>query len=218
MLKISPSMTTADFAALGAAVQAVDAAGADWIHLDVMDGVFVPNLTFGPKMVADIKTYTNLPLDVHLMVQDPAPYVETYVRAGASVLTVHVESPGCTHLNRVLRSIRDAGCMAGVSINPATSPEVLEYAYEEADLLLVMSVNPGFGGQKFIPSALRKVEHIANRLQCLGLKSEIQVDGGVNLNNCRSLESAGATVLVAGSAVLNSPDPAAAIRGLKGIL
>jgi len=217
MLKISPSMTTADFAALGAAVQMVEKAGADWIHLDVMDGVFVPNLTFGPKMVKDIGGYTSLPLDVHLMVQDPRDYLAAYKEAGASVITIHAESPGCTHLHRVLRSIRDLGCKAGLSLNPATSPEVLEYAYEEADLILVMSVNPGFGGQKFIPSALRKVEHIANRLSKLGLSAEIEVDGGVNLNNCRSLEAAGATVLVAGSAVLNSPDPAAAIRGLKGI-
>lgn len=216
MLKISPSMTTADFAALGDAVRLVEEAGADWVHLDVMDGVFVPNLTFGVKMVADIGKITRLPLDVHLMVQDPRGYLADYAEAGASVITVHVESPGCTHLKRVLRQIRDLGCKAGVSLNPGSSPMLIDYAYEEADLVLVMSVNPGFGGQKFIPSALRKVEEIAARTKALGLAPEIEVDGGVNLGNCRSLEAAGATVLVAGSAVLNAADPAVAIRGLRG--
>ncbi len=216
MVKISPSILTADFCEIGNTIRMLNHSGADWIHLDIMDNVFVPNMSFGQSTVRDIRKITKLPLDVHLMVYDPTPYVTRFAEAGADYLTVHVESPGCTHLQRVLRSIRDAGMKAGVSLNPATPHQALEYIYEDADLILIMSVNPGFGGQKFLPQSLRKIEVIANRAVQLGVAPEIQVDGGVNLENFRSIVAAGATVLVAGHAVVDATDPAGVIRMMRG--
>ena len=216
MIKISPSILTADFCEIGNTIRMLDGSGADWIHLDVMDNVFVPNMSFGQSTVRDVRKITKLPLDVHLMVCDPAPYVAQFAQAGADYLTVHVESPGCTHLQRVLRSIRDAGMKAGVSLNPATPHQALEYIYEDADLILVMSVNPGYGGQKFLPQSLRKIEAIASRVAQLGVAPEIEVDGGVNLENFRSIVAAGATVLVAGHAVVDAEDPEGVMCTMRG--
>ena len=216
MIKISPSILTADFCEIGNTVRMLDRSGADWIHLDVMDNVFVPNMSFGQPTVRDVRKITKLPLDVHLMVYDPTPYVAQFAEAGADYLTVHVESPGCTHLQRVLRSIRDAGMKAGVSLNPATPHQTLEYIYEDVDLILVMSVNPGYGGQKFLPQSLRKIEAITNRAAQLGVAPEIEVDGGINLANFRSIVAAGATVLVAGHAVVDAQDPTGVMRTMRG--
>lgn len=216
MIKVSPSILTANFCELGGVVRMLEKAGADWIHLDVMDGIFVPNLTFGQKVVKDMRPITTLPLDAHLMVADPRPLIPEFAAAGADIITVHAESAGCTHLHRVLHSIRELGKKAGVSLNPATPIEALEYVYDEADLILIMSVNPGFGGQKFIPQTLRKIEAVANRARQLGVCPEIEVDGGVNEANCRSIADAGATVLVAGHAVVDAADPAKAIKTIRG--
>lgn len=215
-MKIAPSILTANFCEMGKTIKMLEESGADWIHLDIMDNAFVPNLSFGQSAVRDINAATALPLDVHLMVNDPNPYIEEFIKAGADILTVHAESPGCVHLARTLSRIRDAGAKAGVCLNPATSHEALEYIYENVDLILLMSVNPGFGGQKFIPQTLRKIECVAKRVAELGLDIEIEVDGGINPQNARDIVSAGATVLVAGSAVINSPDPCMAIREMRG--
>lgn len=216
-IKISPSVMTADFCFIGDTVKMLDTAGADWIHCDIMDGVFVPNISFGMPMVKGMNAVTEKTIDVHLMVNDPVPYIDEFVAAGADIITVHVESPGCVHLQRVLQMIKSKGVKAGVAINPATSPEVLEYVYEDIDLVLVMSVNPGFGGQSFIQQTLKKVEYIANRIKTLGLSIEIQVDGGVKTSNCQALIDSGATVLVAGSAVVDAENPKEAIRLLRGV-
>lgn len=217
MITISPSVMTADFCHIGDTLRMLEKAGADWIHCDVMDGVFVPNISFGMPMIKAMNKVTDLPLDVHLMVQDPAPYIDEFIDCGADILTLQIESPGCVHMQRLLRRIKDRGAKAGIALNPATNPQMLEYIYEDLDLILVMSVNPGFGGQKFIAQSLRKIEYIANRLQALGLSTILEVDGGVKVDNCAAIISAGATALVAGSAVVDSADPALAIRQLKGM-
>lgn len=217
MIKISPSVMTADFCHMGDTLKMLEKAGADWIHCDVMDGVFVPNISFGMPMVKAMNKVTDLPLDVHLMIQDPAPYIDEFIECGADFLTIHAESPGCVHLQRLLRRIKDKGAKAGVAVNPSTDPRVLEYIYEDIDLILVMSVNPGFGGQKFIPQSLRKIEFIANRLQTLGINPILEVDGGVKVDNCSAIVNAGATALVAGSAVVDSENPALAIQQLKSM-
>ena len=216
MAKVSPSILNADFGYIADTVKMLDAAEADWIHCDVMDGVFVPNITFGQPMVAAIKKLTGKPLDVHLMVHDPASCIGGFAEAGADIITIHPESPGNAHLHRAVASIRSLGKKAGVALNPSTHPDALEYIYEDIDLVLVMSVNPGFGGQAFIPGMLRKIEAIANRISALKLSIELEVDGGVNPGNAKSIRDAGATVLIAGSAVMSAPDPAKAIALLKG--
>ena len=218
MVKISPSVMTADFCYLGDTVKELKECGADYIHCDVMDGVFVPNISFGMPMVKAMNKAVDTPLDVHLMIEDPSLYVEEFAKAGADIISVHYESKGALHLQRLITQIKDLGVKAGVAINPGTNPDVLEYLYEYLDLVLVMSVNPGFGGQKFIPSTLKKIEHIANRLNTLGLKNvDIEVDGGVKPANSKSIISAGATILVAGSAVCDAPDKREAIKLLKEI-
>src|SRR5262245_27379442 len=210
-MKIAPSILSADFGALGEDIARVENAGADLLHVDVMDGRFVPNITIGPVVVAAIRKRTRLPLDVHLMIVEPDRYLAEFARAGADSLTVHAEA--CPHLARTLAQIRELGVRAGVALNPATPPEVLEYVLDDLDLVLVMSVNPGFGGQKFIPSAYRKIRRLRTML---GARSvDVSVDGGVKLEHARALAEHGASVLVAGSAIFEAPDPAEMVGRLR---
>jgi ribulose-phosphate 3-epimerase len=210
-MKIAPSILSADFAALGEAIARVEAAGADLLHVDVMDGHFVPNLTIGPPVIESIRKRTRLPLDVHLMIEEPERWVETYVKAGADYVTVHVEASA--HLERTLALIREAGARAGAALNPSTPPEVLQYVLDDLDLVLVMSVNPGFGGQSFIPSAYEKIRRL--RAMLAGRPGLVSVDGGVKADNAGALALAGAGVLVAGSAIFGAPDPGAALVALR---
>jgi len=210
-MRIAPSILSADFAALGEAIARVEAAGADQLHVDVMDGHFVPNLTLGPPVIESIRKRTRLPLDVHLMIEEPDRWVETYVKAGADYLTVHAEAS--PHLERILSQIREAGAKAGVALNPSTPPEVLEYVLADLDLVLVMSVNPGFGGQSFIPTAYEKIRRLRTLLG--GRDVLVSVDGGVKVDNAEPLARAGATVLVAGSSIFGAPDPGAAVAALR---
>jgi ribulose-phosphate 3-epimerase len=212
MVKVAPSILSADFGALGDAIAAVEPA-ADLLHLDVMDGHFVPNLTIGPAVVAAVRRRTRLPLDVHLMIQNPERFVTAFAEAGATSLTVHVEV--CPHLHRTIQQIREAGLKAGVALNPSTSLHTIEYMLDQVDLILVMSVSPGFGGQSFIPFVARKVEELARRLSQLRSRPELEVDGGIKADNCRAVARAGATILVAGSAIFGAPDPRQAIDDMR---
>jgi ribulose-phosphate 3-epimerase len=210
-MRIAPSILSADFAALGEAIARVEAAGADQLHIDVMDGHFVPNLTIGPPVIESIRKRTRLPLDVHLMIEEPERWVETYVKAGADYLTVHAEA--CPHLERALALIREAGARSGVALNPSTPPEVLQYVLDDLDLVLVMSVNPGFGGQAFIPTAYEKIRRLRALLGSRDIL--VSVDGGVKVENAGLLARAGATVLVAGSSIFGAADPGAALASLR---
>jgi ribulose-phosphate 3-epimerase len=201
LIKIAPSFLTADFSRLGEEVRAAEAAGADYLHLDVMDGHFVPPITFGSLVVAAFRRLTKLPLDVHLMVERPERQLEAFAEAGATILTIHVEV--CPHLHRVLQQIRDLGCRPGVCLNPATPLSAVEEVLGEVDQVMVMAVNPGWGGQKFIPSTLDKIRRLRAMLDERGLAVDIEVDGGVSVETAPRCVEAGARVLVAGSAIFN---------------
>lgn len=213
-LKIAPSILSADFARMGDAVARLAGYGADWVHFDVMDGHFVPNLTFGPMMCAAVRPLTHLPLDVHLMVERPGDYVEPFHAAGADCITFHVEADA--HVHRTLQSIRARGMRAGVVLNPATPVCMAEPVLPLCDLVLLMSVNPGFGGQAFIPEVLDKIRALRALIDARGLPTEIEVDGGINPDTARLCAAAGATVLVAGSSVFRADDPAVMIAALRG--
>ena len=213
MIKIAPSILAADFGGLGRDVASLSGWHADWLHFDVMDGHFVPNLSFGPPILSSIRPLTKLPIDAHLMVEEPARFIPWFIQAGADIITIHVEAE--KHLHRALQQIHEAGRKAGVVLNPGTpaiaAKEILPYC----DLVLVMSVNPGYGGQKFIPESLEKIAELRQMIDARGLTTEIEVDGGINPETAQLCIDAGATVLVAGSAVFQADDPAAMIHSLR---
>ena len=213
MVKIAPSILAADFARLGEEVARVEAGGADMLHVDVMDGHFVPNLTIGPPVIKALKSVTTLPLDVHLMVEQPDGLLPDFIDAGSDNLTVHVEA--CRHLHRTVQSIRDAGVRASVVLNPATSLHALDEILPDVHMVLLMSVNPGFGGQRFLPSTLEKIRALKAQITERGLPVAIEVDGGVKADNAAGICAAGADVLVAGTAIFGQPDYGAAIRSLR---
>jgi ribulose-phosphate 3-epimerase len=204
MKLIAPSLLSADFTRLKDEIQAVEAAGADWIHADIMDGHFVPNLTFGPLVVEAVRRATGLPIDVHLMISEPDRYISDFAKAGATLISVHAET--CVHLNRTVQLIRDSGARPGVVLNPATPVETLRWILEYLDFVLVMSVNPGFGGQRFIPNSIAKIALLRTMISERGLNTLIEVDGGVSPQTIADIAAAGADVFVAGSAIFQSPD------------
>lgn len=213
MVEIAPSILSADFARLGAEIEAVERGGASVLHVDVMDGHFVPNITIGLPVVRAVAKVTRLLIDTHLMITEPGRYAEQFVKAGAQMVSVHVETDA--HLHRTLMSIKDAGAQAGIAINPATPLAALDEALQFADYVLLMSVNPGFGGQKFIAPTLDKLRRLRRMIDERGLRARIEIDGGVDRDNIGEIASAGAEIIVAGSAVFGTPDPAQAVRELR---
>jgi ribulose-phosphate 3-epimerase len=216
MKYIAPSILSADFSRLGEEIKAVEAAGADWIHVDVMDGHFVPNITIGPMVVKAVRKVTSLPIDVHLMIENPDQFIQDFAKAGASLISVQVEI--CTHLHRTIHLIRECGCRPGAVLNPATPASALEWILEDLDFVLIMSVNPGFGGQKFIQSALQKTRDMRRWIQSKNLPTLIEIDGGVNETTILEISEAGADVFVAGSAIFGSHDYGKTISTLKQII
>ncbi len=213
MIKIAPSILSANFARLEEEIKDVEQGGADYIHIDVMDGHFVPNITIGPLIVEAVKPITNIPLDVHLMIENPDQYIETFAKAGADILSVHVEA--CTHLHRTVQQIKSEGMKAGVVLNPHTPISMIKHVIDDVDLVLLMTVNPGFGGQSFIHSVLPKIKEVADLVQERNLQVEIEVDGGVNPETAVLCVEAGANVLVAGSAIYNQEDRNKAIQDIR---
>lgn len=213
MIKIAPSILSADFSKLGEEIQDVERGGADWIHIDVMDGHFVPNITIGPLIVEAVRPVTKLPLDVHLMIEEPDQYIEQFAKAGADYITVHVEA--CRHLHRTIQLIRSHGVKPGVVLNPHTPIETIQHVLEDIDLVLFMTVNPGFGGQKFIPTVVPKVKQLSELIRERNLSIEIEIDGGITSETIGQCVEAGATVFVAGSAIYNQTDRPAAIQNIR---
>jgi len=213
MKKIAPSILSADFTKLGEEIEAVEAAGADYIHVDVMDGHFVPNITIGPMIVKAVRKITDLPLDVHLMIENPEHYIDDFVRAGSDIITVHVET--ATHLHRLLGVIRDAGIKAGAALNPATPLSSIQHVLKNMDVVVLMTVNPGFGGQSFIAEVVPKIEELKRIIDKKDLKIDIEVDGGINVDTIALVARAGATVFVAGNAVFSSSNYAETIALMR---
>jgi ribulose-phosphate 3-epimerase len=213
MVEIAPSILSADFTKLGQEIEAVERGGASLLHVDVMDGRFVPNITIGLPVVKAISRATRLPIDAHLMIVEPGRYAEQFVRAGAKMVSIHIEAD--PHLQRTIAAIKDAGAQAGVAINPATPLSALDEALNFADYILVMSVNPGFGGQEFIPTSVDKVRRLRRTISERGLKTRIEIDGGIDRNNIDDVAAAGADIIVSGTAVFGGGDPAAAVRELR---
>ena len=216
MKLIAPSILSADFTKLGDEIKAVEAAGADWIHIDVMDGHFVPNITIGPLVVKAARRVTDLPLDVHLMIEKPERYIQAFADAGSDLISVQVET--CLHLNRTIQMIKETGARAGVVLNPSTPLSTLDWELENVYHVMLMSVNPGFGGQKFIPSCLDKIKHLKKLIDKKKLETRIEIDGGVNENTIGDISAAGADIFVAGSAIFKKPDYTKAIATFKRIL
>ncbi|SKA92362.1 ribulose-phosphate 3-epimerase [Caloramator quimbayensis] len=213
MMKLAPSILSADFGKLYDDVKKVEEAGADFLHIDIMDGHFVPNISIGPLVVESLRNRCNLIFDVHLMIENPDNYIPQFVKAGADIISVHVEA--CRHLHRTIQNIKSLGVSPGVVLNPATPLETIEYIIEDVDLILLMSVNPGFGGQKFIENTLFKIEKLRKIIDNKNLKIDIEVDGGINLNNVKKVIDAGANVIVAGSAIFESDDVSKTVENFK---
>lgn len=213
MIKLAPSILSADFSQLAESVKAVENAGCEYLHIDVMDGHFVPNITFGAVVFEKLRKKSNMTFDCHLMIEQPDLYLEDFVKAGADIITVHQEA--CVHLNRTIHHIKELGCKAGVAINPATSPQALEYVLQDVDMVLIMSVNPGFGGQKFIPQSLDKIKKLKQMIDARNYNVDIQVDGGVSVDNIHDIVTAGANIVVAGSAIFGKDNIQKAVSDLR---
>ena len=213
MIKLAPSILSADFSQLAESVKAVENAGCEYLHIDVMDGHFVPNITFGAVVFEKLRKKSNMTFDCHLMIEQPDLYLEDFVKAGADIITVHQEA--CVHLNRTIHHIKELGCKAGVAINPATSPQALEYVLQDVDMVLIMSVNPGFGGQKFMPQSVDKIKKLKQMIDAKNYNVDIQVDGGVSVDNIHDIVTAGANIVVAGSAIFGKDNIQKAVSDLR---